>query len=71
MIGAGNIGLTFAERVVDSPHIKNKHLPFYDKSEEVRQHLKEDSMEDNNVNTLIKDAAYATFHRALELGQEN
>ncbi|HAV26466.1 MAG TPA: pyrroline-5-carboxylate reductase, partial [Bacteroidetes bacterium] len=30
-----------------------------------------DSMEDNNVNTLIKDAAYAAFHRAIELGQEN
>jgi pyrroline-5-carboxylate reductase len=30
-----------------------------------------DSMEDNNVNTLIKDAAYAAFDRAVELGQEN
>jgi len=27
-----------------------------------------DSMEDNNVKELIKDAAYAAFHRAVELG---
>lgn len=43
MIGAGNMGLTFAEGMVDSPHIKNKHLLIYDKSEAVRQQLKEDS----------------------------
>lgn len=30
-----------------------------------------DSMKDNNVSTLIKDAAYAAFDRAVELGQEN
>ena len=30
-----------------------------------------DSMEDNNVNNLIKEAAYAAFNRAVELGQEN
>lgn len=30
-----------------------------------------DSMEDNNVNKLIKDAAYAAFGRAVELGQIN
>lgn len=30
-----------------------------------------DSMEDNNVNQLIKDAAYAAFERAVELGKEN
>ncbi|WP_018126319.1 pyrroline-5-carboxylate reductase [Balneola vulgaris] len=30
-----------------------------------------DSMDDNNVNTLIKDAAYAAFDRAVELGQEH
>lgn len=29
-----------------------------------------DSMEDNNVKELIKDAAYAAFDRAIELGQE-
>ena len=29
-----------------------------------------DSMEDNNVNELIKDAAYAAFDRAVELGKE-
>lgn len=29
-----------------------------------------DSMEDNNVKELIKDAAYAAFDRAVELGQE-
>jgi len=41
MIGAGNMGLTFAEGMVDSPHIKNKHLLIYDKSEAVRQQLKQ------------------------------
>lgn len=30
-----------------------------------------DSMEDNNVKELIKDAAYAAFNRAVELGKEN
>ncbi|WP_194767969.1 pyrroline-5-carboxylate reductase [Tamlana sp. I1] len=30
-----------------------------------------DSMEDNNVNILIKDAAYAAFNRAIELGEEH
>ncbi len=29
-----------------------------------------DSMEDNNVNELIKEAAYAAFDRAVELGNE-
>ncbi|WP_339714772.1 pyrroline-5-carboxylate reductase [uncultured Kriegella sp.] len=29
-----------------------------------------DSMEDNNVNELIKDAAFAAFNRAVELGKE-
>jgi len=29
-----------------------------------------DSMEDNNVNELIKEAAYAAFNRAVELGNE-
>lgn len=29
-----------------------------------------DSMEDNNVNELIKEAAYAAFNRAFELGNE-
>ncbi|QTE21683.1 pyrroline-5-carboxylate reductase [Polaribacter cellanae] len=29
-----------------------------------------DSMEDNNVNELIKDAAFAAFSRAVELGKE-
>ncbi len=29
-----------------------------------------DSMEDNNVKELIKDAAYAAFNRAVELGKE-
>lgn len=29
-----------------------------------------DSMEDNNVNELIKEAAYAAFNRAVELGKE-
>ncbi|MBD0823911.1 pyrroline-5-carboxylate reductase [Aestuariibaculum marinum] len=29
-----------------------------------------DSMEDNNVNELIKDAAFAAFKRAVELGKE-
>ena len=28
-----------------------------------------DSMEDNNVNELIKEAAYAAFDRAVELGK--
>jgi pyrroline-5-carboxylate reductase len=30
-----------------------------------------DSMDDNNVKELIKDAAYAAFNRAVELGKEN
>lgn len=30
-----------------------------------------DSMEDNNVEELIKDAAYAAFNRAVELGNES
>lgn len=30
-----------------------------------------ESMQDNNVSTLIKNAAYAAFERAVELGQEN
>ncbi|MCF4102706.1 pyrroline-5-carboxylate reductase [Gillisia sp. M10.2A] len=30
-----------------------------------------DSMEDNNVKELIKEAAYAAFDRAVELGKEN
>lgn len=30
-----------------------------------------ESMEDNNVNQLIKEAAYAAFERAVELGQEH
>ena len=30
-----------------------------------------DSMDDNNVKELIKDAAYAAFDRAVELGEEN
>lgn len=29
-----------------------------------------DSMDDNNVEQLIKDAAYAAFNRAVELGEE-
>lgn len=29
-----------------------------------------DSMEDNNVNELIKEAAYAAFNRAKEIGEE-
>lgn len=29
-----------------------------------------DSMQDNNVNVLIKDAAFAAFNRAVELGEE-
>lgn len=29
-----------------------------------------DSMEDNNVNELIKEAAFAAFNRAIELGKE-
>ncbi len=30
-----------------------------------------DSMDDNNVNELIKEAAFAAFARAVELGKEN
>jgi pyrroline-5-carboxylate reductase len=29
-----------------------------------------DSMDDNNVEDLIKEAAYAAFNRAVELGKE-
>ncbi len=30
-----------------------------------------DSMDDNNIKDLIKDAAYAAFDRAVELGEES
>lgn len=30
-----------------------------------------DSMDDNNINELIKEAAYAAFNRAVELGNES
>ncbi|RPD90722.1 pyrroline-5-carboxylate reductase [Aureibaculum marinum] len=30
-----------------------------------------DSMEENNVNELIKEAAFAAFNRAVEMGKEN
>jgi pyrroline-5-carboxylate reductase len=30
-----------------------------------------DSMKENNVNELIKDAAFAAFNRAVELGKEH
>ncbi|MCH8545340.1 MAG: pyrroline-5-carboxylate reductase [Cryomorphaceae bacterium] len=30
-----------------------------------------DSMEDNNIKSLIEEAAYAAFNRAVELGNEN
>jgi len=30
-----------------------------------------DSMEENNVKELIKDAAYAAFDRAVQLGKES
>ncbi|TPN84502.1 pyrroline-5-carboxylate reductase [Aquimarina algicola] len=30
-----------------------------------------DSMEDNNINELIKEAAFAAFNRAIELGKEH
>jgi pyrroline-5-carboxylate reductase len=42
MIGAGNMGLTFAEGMVSSPHIKNKNLLIYDKSEDLRALLHKD-----------------------------
>lgn len=42
MIGAGNMGLTFAEGMVASPYIKEKHLLIYDKSKEVVERLKDD-----------------------------
>jgi pyrroline-5-carboxylate reductase len=29
-----------------------------------------DSMEDNNVKELIKEAAYSAFNRAVELGKD-
>ena len=30
-----------------------------------------DSVEDNNVNELIKEAAFSAFNRAVELGKEH
>ncbi len=42
MIGAGNMGLTFAEGMVASPHIKKRHLLVYDKSDDLRARLSED-----------------------------
>lgn len=42
MIGAGNMGLTFAEGMAGSPHIKPKNLLIYDKSDHVRAKLRQD-----------------------------
>lgn len=57
MIGAGNMGLTFAEGMVDSPNIKPKHLLIYDKSELVKKHLKE-----NDKFTVYDDLSQAIKH---------
>lgn len=42
MIGAGNMGLTFAEGMVSSPRIKNKNLYIYDKDTTLSDKLKKD-----------------------------
>lgn len=42
MIGAGNMGLTFAEGMVTSPHINEGNLLIYDKSDQLRARLKKD-----------------------------
>lgn len=42
MIGAGNMGLTFAEGMVSSPHIKKNHLLVYDKCDVLRAKLQKD-----------------------------
>lgn len=42
MIGAGNMGLTFAEGMVNSPRIKNKNLYIYDKDSTLAGNLKKD-----------------------------
>lgn len=42
MIGAGNMGLTFAEGMVNSQYIKQKELFIYDKNPEVLSLLKKD-----------------------------
>lgn len=42
MIGAGNMGLTFAEGMVGSQHIQNKNLFIYDKDEAVKSLLRKD-----------------------------
>ena len=42
MIGVGNMGLTFAEGMATSPHIKKKNLLVYDKSAEIRGQLQKD-----------------------------
>ena len=42
MIGAGNMGLTFAEGMVNSPHIKRKNLLIYDKNVELLERLRQD-----------------------------
>jgi pyrroline-5-carboxylate reductase len=42
MIGSGNMGLTFAESMASSPHIKKKNLLIYDKSDELRVLLQKD-----------------------------
>lgn len=42
MIGAGNMGLTFAEGMVSSPRIKNKNLYIYDKDTTLSGKLKKD-----------------------------
>lgn len=58
MIGAGNMGLTFAEGMVDSPFIKKKHLLIYDKSDELRNTLKSDDRFKvyDDLTTAVKDA---------------
>jgi pyrroline-5-carboxylate reductase len=42
MIGAGNMGFTFAEGMVGSSHIKEKHLLVYDKDDDLRAKIKSD-----------------------------
>ena len=58
MIGAGNMGLTFAEGMVTSPFLKEKHLLIYDKSKDVVLRLKDDERFElfTNLEDAIKKA---------------
>ena len=58
MIGAGNMGLTFAEGLVASPNIDNGNLLIFDKSVELRATLSKDARFKvyDNLDEAVNDA---------------